>query len=436
MPENKSFTKNVLVTGAGGFVGSHVVVALLRVGYEVICCGRNEAKLRRRFPTCKVVEYDFCSSLPNERLDTLLKDVSVVINAVGMIQEHGKSTFEAVHRRGPIELFNAAERAGVRRVIHISALGADAQATTNYHKTKRDADESLKTLSLEWVILQPSLIYGPGGRSFAFFSSMAALPILFMPGRGDQSIQPIHVDDVAAGIIRLIASDAVSRVTLPVVGPEPVTFRQFMEAIRGWLGLSRGYTVFVPMGIVRLMARIGTILRSDFVNTETVSMLCRGNTADPAAFAKASGVTPRSLSHALPAGGSGRPEFMAACLDVLRPLLLISIAAVWIGSGLVTLFGFPHQTSEAWLLRVGIPEAWTGVTLLFTSLLDIVLGIAMFFRRPLRLVLALQLFLILGFSTILTLGMPEWWLHPFGPLLKNLPLFCATLLLWALARRP
>ena len=436
MPENKNFTKTVLVTGAGGFVGSHVVSALLRADYEVLCCGRNEANLRRRFPTCKIVEYDFSSPLPSQTLDVLLKDVSVVINAVGIIQEHGKSTFEAVHRRGPIELFNAAERAGVQRVIQISALGADARAETTYHQSKRDADEALKTLSLEWVILHPSLVYGQGGRSFAFFSALAALPVLFLPGRGDQSIQPIHVDDVAAGIIWLVAPDAVSRVTFPVVGPEPVTFRQFMETIRGWLGLSRGYPVFVPMGIVRLIARIGTIFRSDFVNTETVSMLCRGNTADPAAFAKASGVTPRSLSHQLHAAGSSRSEFMAACLDVLRPVLVVSIAAVWIGSGLVTLFGFPHQTSEAWLLRVGIPEAWTGVTLLVASLLDIVLGIAMFFRRPLRLALALQLLLILGFSAILTLGMPELWLHPFGPLLKNLPLLCATVLLWALARRP
>ncbi len=428
--------RTVLVTGAGGFVGSHVVSALLRAGYEVICCGRNEANLRRHFPTCRVVEYDFTSPLPNGTLDTLLRGVSVVINTVGIIQEHGKGTFEAVHRRGPIDLFHAAERAGVRRVIQISALGADDQAATTYHQTKRDGDEALKTLSLEWVILQPSLIYGQGGRSFAFFSALAALSVLFLPGRGDQLIQPIHVDDLAAGIIRLIPDDAVSRVTLPVVGPEPVTFRQFMEAIRGWLGLSRGHAVFVPLGIVRLMARIGNIFRSDFVNTDTVSMLCRGNTADPSAFGEASGVTPRSLPHALLAAGSSRPEFIAACLDVLRPLLLVSIAAVWIGSGLVTLFGFPHQTSEAWLLRVGIPEAWTGVTLVTASLLDIVLGIAMLFRRPLRLVLALQLILIVGFSAILTLRMPELWLHPFGPLLKNLPLFCATVLLSALARRP
>ena len=436
MPENRSSTRTILVTGAGGFVGSHVVSALLRAGYDVICCGRNEVNLRRHFPTCRVVEYDFTSSLPTEELDSLVRGVSVVINAVGIIQEHGKGTFEAVHRRGPIELFHAAERAGVQRVIQISALGADAQGATTYHQTKRDADEALKTFSLDWVILHPSLIFGRGGRSFAFFSALAASPVLFLPGRGDQLIQPIHVHDLTAGIIRLVASDAVSRVTLPVVGPDPVTFRQFMETIRTWLGLSPGPSVYVPMGIVRLMARIGDILRSDFVNTDTVSMLCRGNTADPSSFAAASGLTPRSLSHALPMGGSGRPEFMAACLTILQPLLVVSIAAVWIGSGLVTLFGFPHQTSEGWLLRVGIPEAWTGVTLVLASLLDILLGVAMFFRRPLRLVLALQLFLIVGFSSILTLQMPELWLHPFGPLLKNLPLFCATVLLWALARRP
>ena len=428
--------QSILVTGASGFIGAHLVSVLLRAGYRVICCGRNEVDLRRRFPTCRVVEYDFTSPRPSAALDAVLQGASVVINTVGIIQEQEKSTFDAVHRQGPIELFRAASRVGVRRLIHISALGADLQANTSYHLTKRDADDVLKTLPVEWVILQPSLVYGRGGRSYGFFSALAALPVLLMPGRGDQRIQPVHVDDLVAGIVRLVEPDAVSRVTLPVVGPAPVTFRQFMEAIRGWLGLSSGCSVYVPMGLVRFAARAGDVVRSEFVNTETLSMLCRGNTADPSPFASATGVVPRALSDGLPVAGADRTEFVAACVSVLRPLLLFSLAAVWIVSGLVSLLWFPRDMSEAWLLRVGIPEAWTGTTLAAASMLDIVLGIAMLFRRPLRMVLVLQLILIVGFTGILTVGMPELWAHPFGPLLKNGPLFIATVLLWLMARRP
>ena len=436
MSEKKILRKTVLVTGAGGFVGTHLVPALLSAGYHVICGGRNTVDLQRRFPTSQVVECNFTSPFPLETFDALLQSVSVVINTVGIIQEHGQDTFEAIHRRGPTDLFKAAERAGVQRVIQISALGADAQSATTYHKSKHEADVGLTSLSLEWVILQPSLIYGQGGRSFAFLSALAAFPVLFLPGRGDQLIQPIHIDDLTEAIVRLIGSDAVSRVTLPAVGPQPVTFRKFMEAIRCWMGLSPSHLGFVPMGIVRLIVRIGDVLRLDFVNSETLSMLCRGNTADSSSFIAACGVTPRSLSQGMPVGSSGQAEFKAACLYILSPLLLFSIAAVWIGSGLTSLFWFPSTTSEGWLRQVGVPEAWTGVTLTAASLLDIALGLAMLFRRPLRLVLVLQLILIVGFSAILTLRMPELWVHPFGPLLKNIPLFCATLLLWALARRP
>lgn len=145
-------TRQVLVTGAGGFVGSHLILALCRADYDVICCGRDEASLRARFH-CRVVGFDFAKHAPSEGWDAVLRGVSVVINAAGIIQEHGESTFDAVHRDGPSALFRAAERAGVRRVIQISALGADANAETCYHRTKQAADEVLRGLSLEWVIL-------------------------------------------------------------------------------------------------------------------------------------------------------------------------------------------------------------------------------------------------------------------------------------------
>ncbi len=411
------------------------MAALLAAGYHVTCCGRDQARLQARFPACRVVEYDVTSPLPSEALDAVLQGVSVVINTVGIIQERGKNTFDVVHRQGPIELFRAASRVGVRRIIHISALGADSQADTDYHLTKRDADDVLRTLPVEWVILQPSLVYGRGGRSYTFFSALTALPVLLMPGHGDQRIQPVHVEDLVAGIVRLVESSAVSRVTLAVVGPEPITFRQFMEAVRGWLGLERGIVVPVPMGLVRLAAWVGDAVRSDFVNSETFAMLCRGNVAEAGPFTTATGVKPRPIATGLPVA-AGRSAYTTACLDLLRPLLLAGLSAVWIGSGLVSLFVFPRETSEAWLLRVGIPEGWTGAALVGASLVDIVLGIGTILRRHLSLLLVMQLALIVGYSAVLTIRMPELWAHPFGPLLKNIPLFVVTLFLWLLERRP
>lgn len=430
----KSVT-TVLVTGAGGFIGSHLIPALYRAGYAVRCGGRDVATLQARFPACQAVECDFATTPSRDGLDAMVLGASVVINAVGIIQEHGTSTFEAVHRDGPGALFQAAERAGVQRVIQLSALGADAEAQTRYHCTKRAADDLLRSLSLDWVILQPSLVYGPGGRSQGFFAALAALPIMPLIGHGDQRIQPVHVDDLVEGIVRLVPAEAARRVTLSVVGPAPVTFRQFLETVRCWLGLAVGPALSVPPGLMRLVARVGDVIRCEFVTTDALAMLSRGNTADTTPFTTATGVRSRSLSTGLPAYGANRPEVVTASLHFLRPLLLVSLAAVWIGSGVVSLVAFPQATSEGWLLQAGIPAAWAGPALMAVSGLDVVLGLAMLVRWRLALVIATQLVLIVGFSVLLTVRMPEWWAHPFGPLLKNLPLFVATLILWALERR-
>lgn len=425
----------VLVTGASGFVGSHLIPALVHAGHEVICCGRSPESLQRRFPTCRVVQSDMALLPAPAFWDSALRGVSVVINAAGIIQQHGTNTFEAVHRDGPSMMFCAAERAGVQRIIQISALGADMHAATQYHRMKWAADEVLRGLRLEWVILQPSIIYGPGGRSLAFFSALAALPLMPLIGRGDQQIQPVHVDDVVGGIVRLLHSNAPSCVTLSVVGPEPVTFREFLKAIRRWLGLAVAPEFSIPLPLMRLAARVGDLVRSDFVNTDTLRMLCRGNTADATPYVTATGVQPRTLSTGLSVGGAGHPEYLSASLYFLTPLLRLTLAAVWVGSGVVSLFFFPQETSEGWLRRVGIPSLWAAPTLVVASVLDIVLGLATLIRWHLPLVLSLQLLLVLGFTLILTAGMPELWVHPFGPLLKNLSLFVATLMLWALERR-
>ena len=168
----------VLIVGATGFIGSRLVTAFESAGHEVRCASRH------RPPGCADhVALDFTRSSP-AALRAAVDGCQVVINAVGILREHGAQTFEALHARGPRELFSACAAAGVPRVIQVSALGAEAGAIARYHLSKHAADRHLMDLPVDWAIVQPSLVYGAGGTSAALFNLMASLPFTPLPAGG------------------------------------------------------------------------------------------------------------------------------------------------------------------------------------------------------------------------------------------------------------
>src|SRR5690606_16794863 len=106
--------------------------------------------------------------------------------------------------KAPQALFHAARRAEVRCVIQFSALGADQDAASDFHLSKRSADDALRTMGMPAAIVQPSLVYGPGGGSAKLFNRLAVMPVLPLAGGGRQVVQPVHVDDVVAGVRALL----------------------------------------------------------------------------------------------------------------------------------------------------------------------------------------------------------------------------------------
>src|SRR5690606_13902969 len=151
----------------------------------------------------------------------------------------GTQTFAALHERAPSALFEACEIAGTRRVIQISALGADDGAVSAYHTSKRAADRTLARLALDWVVVQPSLVYGPGGPRAGRCGQLGPRPLAPGPGRGARGVQPVHVDDAVAGIVARVDRPEVGRTTLPFVGPEPLPLRTSLGRLRSALGLGR-----------------------------------------------------------------------------------------------------------------------------------------------------------------------------------------------------
>jgi hypothetical protein len=312
--------------------------------------------------------------------------------------------------------------------VQISALGADEAAQSPYHRSKRRADEYLTTLPVEWVIVQPSLVYGPDGVSARLFTTLASLPLIPLPGDGEQVVQPIHVDDAVRAIIALLGSEREWHQRIPLVGPAAVCFRDFLGRLRKAMRLGRAHFISIPMPLVRWAAALGSALPESLLDTPTLEMLLRGNSADPSLIRRLLGQDPRTVEAFVP-HEERRLIRTQARLNWLLPPLRWGVAVVWILTGIVSFGVYPVGESYELLRRSGVTGFLAPVCLYGAAAMDVALGIAVLIMKRRRIVWTLQMVLILAYTVIITIRLPEFWLHPYGPIVKNLPLLAAIWLL-------
>ena len=391
----------VLVVGAGGFIGARVAEALERDGHSV----------RRAMRPAVDFSRDDAAAWRAR-----LEGIGVVVNCAGVFAASPQE-FDEVHTRGPIALFHACAERGVR-VVHFSALGADAAAQSRFHLSKRAADDALLAMDVPAIVLQPSLVHGEGGTSARLLATLASLPLIPLPGRGEQRIQPVHIDDVVDAVRAVVRSEFFPRRRVALVGREALTLREYLAHLRSAMGLARARFVDVPPPLVRLAANIGFGL----LDRDSLAMLERGNTADAAAIRDLLGREPRT-----PLEFAARAR--EAQLGWLLPLLRLAIAIVWLAAGVVSAGLFPVEESLAMLARTGITGAAATLALYGAAVFDFAIGIATLAMKRRRGLWTLQLAVILGYTAIITVALPEQWLHPFGPVVKNLPLLAAIWLL-------
>lgn len=326
-------------------------------------------------------------------------------------------------------MFEACLRAGVRRVIQISAVSAGA--STEYAETKRAADEHLAGTSLDWVILRPSLVYAPGAYGgTALFRALAAFPF-FIPllAKGEQPFQPIHIDDLCETILRILAGQHINRMVIATVGPDRLTLRQILVDLRGWLGFAPVPVLSVPLWLVRIAAAVGDVFGST-INKTALRQLEYGNAAAPEPFVAATGIHPRRWGDALLAEPAQVADRWHARLYLLRPVLRLSIALTWFWSGCAGLIA--RHWLEGRFVAFGVslsqPLVWG------TCLLDIAIGCAVLGRWRTGTTTLVQLLVVVAYTAALTAAQPALWADPLGPLLKNIPFVVAILALAAIER--
>ncbi|MBX3626752.1 MAG: NAD-dependent epimerase/dehydratase family protein [Rhizobacter sp.] len=420
----------VLLTGATGFIGRHLALALAQAGHEVVAVVRRPGVA---LPGVSAqIAGDFTRDLHAADWQARLHGIDVVVNTVGLLREQGRQRFDTLHEAAPIALFRACVAAGVRRVVQISALGADEHAQSRYHLSKKAADDVLLALPLQASVVQPSLVYGPGGASAQLFNLLAGLPLLALPGQGQQRVQPIHVDDLVQALVVLVERpDAHSR-RIALVGPRPLSLREFLTGLRSALGVPHTWVWPVPMPLVRLAAHAGRWWNGALLDGDSLAMLERGNTAPADDTTALLGHPPRGVEAFIPPE-TARSTGVMAQLSWLLPLLRVSVALVWIVTGVLSLGVYPVEDSYALLARLDVRGALAPLLLYGAAALDLALGVLTLTLRQHRHALWLaQLGLILGYMVLITWRLPEFWLHPYGPILKNLPMLAAIAVLMAL----
>ncbi|VWD00968.1 SDR family oxidoreductase [Burkholderia contaminans] len=410
----------VLVCGANGFIGRALCAQLEAGGHRVLRGVRQAAG-----PSD--VAIDFAKDVDPDAWLARLEGVDVVINAVGILADQRGATLDVVHRAAPCALFTACCRAGVRRVIQISALGVE-RGDTRYFASKSAADRFLQTLPIDFRIVRPALVYGTDGASARFFRMLASLPVQVLPAGGHQRLRPVHVDDLAEVVARCVDAPAAGCPVIDVVGTDEVEYREMLARYRAALGFPPAARIALPGPLAGVAAVLLGTLPGAIFTRDTWTMLRGGNTGDPAAATAMLGRPPRGIDGFIGA------EAAALRRDALamwrRPLLLGALAIVWIWTAIASAFIHPLRASLALLAPAHVTGLPALIALYAASALDFAFGIATIIA-PSRRLWAAQAALIVAYSAVIAVTMPGLLAEPFGPVLKNVPILAILLILFS-----
>ncbi len=278
---------NILITGASGYVGKRVLTLALEKGHTVKALSRKGI-----IPSDLPEEIRSSENLTGVAADIndlpalreACADVDAIIHLVGIIKEKGNNTFEQVHVEGTRNIVSAALDTGVKRYVHMSALGATNEALcaqSGYMRTKAEAERIVKGSSLDWTVFRPSLIFGQDDEFFSVvLKQLVKLPpIIPQIGDGKFLFKPIWLGDVAASFVMALEEKKSIGESYELVGPVEYSFRDLLELERNALG-SKKPIVAVPLPLMKIAVPIMQLLPNPPITSDQFAMLLAGNTSD------------------------------------------------------------------------------------------------------------------------------------------------------------
>jgi uncharacterized protein YbjT (DUF2867 family) len=287
--------RTVAVVGATGFVGNAVVRQLAGSGDRVVAISREG---RRRSGWDPAVVARGADVTTGRGLSDALRGADSVVHLAAIPRETRGRRFDDVNVRGTQRVVAASEAAGIRRFVHLSVLGVSDDPKLAYLHSKWLGEQAVRSSGLDWVVLRPSLMFGPGDGFFRLVRTTLkwwSPGIVAIPGRGDARFQPLAVDDLARGVELAVGDPAHVRQVHDIGGPEWVTYRQIVERVMAATGIRR-LAVPVPIPLISALTLVTDRVLPMFpVSHDQIASLQRPNSTDLDAFERTFGFSPRPM---------------------------------------------------------------------------------------------------------------------------------------------
>lgn len=308
LSKGQKMSQLVTIFGGSGFIGRYIARRMAKEGWRVRVAVRNvnEAMFVRPYGVVGQVEPVFCNIRDDASVQAVTEGADAVVNCVGVLDEVGKNTFSAVQAEGAARVARIAAANGVARMVHISAIGADADAASAYSKTKAAGEAGILEHMPDAMILRPSIVFGPEDQFFNRFAGMSRLgPILPVIG-ADTRFQPVYVDDIAAAAVKGVSGEAEGGV-YELGGPDVHTFRELMELMLGIIRRRR-LIVNTPFWMARVMAFGFGVVRSlslglikgPVTKDQVINLAIDNVVSDDARGFDALGIHPTAMEAVLP----------------------------------------------------------------------------------------------------------------------------------------
>lgn len=273
----------VFLTGATGFVGSHLRRALVRNDFEVTA-------LVRRPPAAEPgVTWVVGDLLDPRVLAEGMQGCQAVIHLVGIIREQGEATFARMHVQATEQVLAAMRRAHVTRLLHMSALGAGPKPPSEYYRTKWLAEELVRATGLDYTIFRPSIIFGPGDGFVSLLAQqIRQFPVLPIIGSGEYPLAPISIRAVVSAFLQALALDGATQAkTIELCGPEVLTYLQMLDIIAARLHVKKS-RVHIPVPLMSALIGLAQGLHFPLpITRDEMRMLLLGNVCSDDSTARA-----------------------------------------------------------------------------------------------------------------------------------------------------